>query len=485
MTKSVCAHLHVHSEYSLLDGACKVGRLAERAAAFGQPALGLTDHGVMNGAVELHQACATHGIKPIIGCEVYLVEDHTASGPGRVERNHLTLLAASDDGYRNLVRLSSAGFLEGLRRGKPTVDMGQLASHSEGLIALTGCLASRFCQRLLEDRPDDARAHADELVNALGRENVYFEVQKNGLAEQDKCNEGIVRIAREMGGALVGTGDVHYLRREDYDHHTALLCVQTKSTLAQPKMTFATNEFYLRDSDEMVAAFAEWPEAMASTIEIAERCDVTLELGRQLIPRYPTPGGEPVGEYLRARVLEGLALRYGDPPPAEALERMEMELSVIERMGFDSYFLIVWDFVAYAKRSGIAVGPGRGSAAGSMVAYCLQITDVDPLRYGLLFERFLNPRARVDARHRHRLLRARPRARDALRDRQVRPRVGRADRHLRQDVPARGHPRRRARARPGLRRRRPPRQADPRPDHGPRTVVRGVPRARRAAAQGL
>ena len=394
MTHQSCAHLHVHSEYSLLDGACRIEALAKRAAEFGQPALGLTDHGVMNGMVELHSACAKHGVKPIFGCEIYLVDDHTAkmkSPPTRVERNHLTLLAADDTGYRNLVALSSAGFLEGLHRGKPTLDLAQIEQRSEGIVALTGCLASRFCQRLLGDRPQDARAHADDLMRIFGGENVYFEVQKNGLTAQDKCNEGIVRIAQEMGGSLVGTGDVHYLRREDYDHHTALLCVQTKSTLAAPKMTFETNEFYLRDSAEMASAFAEWPEAIASTLEIAERCTVELELGKQLIPKYATPDGSSEHDYLRAQVQQGLRLRYGDPLPAEALARMEMELSVIDRMGFNAYFLIVWDFVKFAKENGIAVGPGRGSAAGSIVSYCLAITDVDPLRYDLLFERFLNP----------------------------------------------------------------------------------------------
>ncbi len=395
MTAPACAHLHVHSEYSLLDGACKIEALAARAAEFGQPALGLTDHGVMNGAVELHKACAKHGVKPIVGCEIYLVDDHLAAsaGPGspKVQRNHLTLLARSDAGYRNLVKLSSAGFLDGLNRGKPTVDLGQIEQHSDGVIALTGCLASRFCQQLLEDRLQDARAHADDLRRIFGQENVYFEVQKNGLAAQEKCNDQIARIARELGGGLVGTGDVHYLRREDYDHHTALLCVQTKSTLAAPKLTFDTNEFFLRDNSEMADAFAQWPEATANTLEIAERCSVELELGKQLIPSYSTPDGSSESEYLRARVLEGLTLRYGDPPPAEAIERMEMELGVIDGMGFNAYFLIVWDFVRYAKENGIAVGPGRGSAAGSIVAYCLAITDVDPLRYGLLFERFLNP----------------------------------------------------------------------------------------------
>jgi DNA polymerase-3 subunit alpha len=388
---SACAHLHVHSEYSLLDGACKVERLAERAAAFGQPAVGLTDHGVMNGAVELFTACRKHGIKPIFGCEAYVVEDHARRAPGRLDRFHLTLLAATPTGYRNLVKLSSAGFLEGFQRGKPSVDMEQIAAHAGGVIALTGCLQSRFCQHLLDGRDGEARAHAQALIDAFGADNVYFEVQKNGLAEQERANGGIVRIARELGRPLVGTGDVHYLRREDYHHHAALLCVQTKSTLSQPKISFDTNEFYLRSSEEMVGAFAEWPEALASTLEIADRCAVELELGRQLIPRYPTPDGTSEPEYLRALVQAGLRLRYGDPTPAEALERADYELSVIERMGFSGYFLIVWDFVKYAKDSGIAVGPGRGSAAGSLVSYCLQITDLDPLRYDLLFERFLNP----------------------------------------------------------------------------------------------
>ncbi len=387
----VCAHLHVHSEYSLLDGACKIDKLAERAASFGQPALALTDHGVMNGSVELATACRTHGIKPIQGCEVYICDDHRKRATGRMRNYHLTLLAESAVGYRNLVKLCSAGFLEGLQRGKPLVDAELMAAHSEGVIALTGCLASRFCQALIHDKPRDARAAADELLNVFGPENVYFEVQKNGLAEQEKANEGIARIAREVARPLVGTGDVHYLRREDFDNHRALLCVQTKSTLAAPKLTFDTNEFYLRSSEEMASVFAQWPEALASTLEIAERCDVELELGRQLIPHFECPGGGPERVYLRELVLEGLARRYGDPVPAEALARADYELDVVEKMGFSAYFLIVWDFVKYAKDAGIPVGPGRGSAAGSIVAYCLAITDVDPIRYDLLFERFLNP----------------------------------------------------------------------------------------------
>jgi DNA polymerase-3 subunit alpha len=385
-------HLHAHSEYSLLDGACKIEAMAARAAELGQPALGLTDHGVMNGAVDLYKACGKHGIKPIIGLEAYFVEDREAvKEQVRYERNHLTLLAENDAGFANLVRLTSSGFLEGFSRGKANVDMDLLSRHAEGVIALTGCLQSRICRRLVEDRPDDARAHIDDLIQAFGPDQVYFEVQKNGIDQQEKANEGIVRFARELGRPLVGTADVHYLRREDFDNHAALLCVQTKSTLEAPKLSFDTNEFFLKSSEEMAESFAEWPEAMASTVEIAERCEVEIELGKLLLPRYPTPDGTEPEEMLRRIAVDGLRARYGDPPPAEAVERLEFELGVIEEMGFSSYFLIVWDFVRFAKENGIAVGPGRGSAAGSIVSYSLQITDLDPLANDLLFERFLNP----------------------------------------------------------------------------------------------
>ena len=392
MSNSSAVHLHAHSEYSLLDGACKIDAMAARAAEMGQPALGLTDHGVMNGAVDLYKACKKHGIKPIAGFEAYFVDDvKTIKEKPKYERNHLTLLAESDTGLANLVKLTSAGFLEGFSRGKANVDMEMLAAHAEGVIVLTGCLQSRFCHRLIEERPDDARAHLDDLIQAFGPEQVYFEVQKNGIPEQDKANEGIVRYARELGRPLVGTADVHYLRREDFEDHAALLCVQTKSTLEAPKMSFDTNEFYLKDSEEMAASFAEWPEAVPTTLEIAERCNIDIELGKLLLPRYPTPDGEEPEAMLRRVAEEGMRSRYGDPLPAEAVERMEFELGVIEEMGFPSYFLIVWDFVRYAKDNGIAVGPGRGSAAGSIVAYALTITDIDPLAEDLLFERFLNP----------------------------------------------------------------------------------------------
>ncbi|MDX6504695.1 MAG: polymerase subunit alpha, partial [Gaiellaceae bacterium] len=250
---------------------------------------------------------------------------------------------------------------------------------------------SRFCRRIVEDRPDDARAHVDDLIQTFGAEQVYFELQRNGIDDQDKANKGIVEVAKEVGRPLVATADVHYLRREDYDNHAALLCVQTKSTLEQPKLRFDTNEFYLKDPGEMTESFAEWPEAVPMTLEIAERCEVEIQLGNLLLPRYPTEDGSEPEEMLRRIVGEGLKRRYGDPVPAEAQKRLDFELGVIQEMGFASYFLIVWDFVKYAKENGVAVGPGRGSAAGSIVAYSLDITDIDPLEHKLMFERFLNP----------------------------------------------------------------------------------------------
>ena len=306
------AHLHVHSEYSLLDGACKIDDLAARAAAFGQPALGLTDHGVMNGAVELYKAAKKHGIKPIVGCEVYLVDDHKAD-PRRAARSAITSRSSRRATRAIATSCGSrrSGFLEGLQRGKPTVDLGLLERHGKGIIALTGCLASRFCQRITDGRMDDARAHAQDLLGIFGSDNVFFEVQKNGLALQDQANEGIVQIARELGRPLVGTADVHYLGREDYHHHTALLCVQTKSTLQAPKMTFETNEFFLKSTEEMAQSFAEWPEALASTLEIAERCSTRDRARPPAHPALP-PGG---------RGREGLPARAGDGGHAAALRR--------------------------------------------------------------------------------------------------------------------------------------------------------------------
>ncbi len=354
MSAQPFAHLHVHSEYSLLDGACKIDALVKRAAAFDQPAIGLTDHGVMNGAVELFKAAKKEGIKPIVGCEIYLVGDLNAEK--KQKRTHLTLMAQNNEGYKNLVRLSSAGFLQGMSSGKPAVDMALLQQYSEGSSRSPGCLASTFAKALVKDRADIARRHIDDLVQIFGPEDVYIEIQKNGIPEQDIVNEGAVRIARDAGLPLVGTADVHYLRREDYHHHSALLCVQTKSTLQNPKMQFSGNEYYLKSTEEMVAAFAEWPEAVPMAAEIADRTEIDIPLGGILLPRF-LPEGEDEHAYLRELVFAGLRERYGDPIPAEAVERAEMELGVINKMGYDAYFLIVWDFIKYAKDHGIAVGP--------------------------------------------------------------------------------------------------------------------------------
>ena len=391
-SKGQVVHLHVHSEHSVLDGACNIKEMAARAAELEMPALALTDHGVMNGALDMYKACRANDIKPILGIEAYFVDDREAvKSQGRYERNHLTLLAENNTGFANLVALSSEGFLEGYHRGKANVDMELLQRHSEGVIVLTGCLQARFVKRLVEDRPDEAREHLDELIQVFGPEQVYLEVQKNGIADQDKANEQIARIAREVGRPLVGTADVHYLREEDHVNHSALLCVQTKSTLAEPKMKFDTNEFFLKDAERMNREFAEWPEAIPSTLEIADRTEIDIPLGRILLPSFPTENGETESQMLRRLVEEGLKNRYGDPVPAEARSRMEFELGVIEEMGFPAYFLIVWDFIHYARENNIAVGPGRGSAAGSIVSYSLGITDLDPVEHDLLFERFLNP----------------------------------------------------------------------------------------------
>src|ERR1700709_241825 len=263
VTTPAAVHLHAHSEYSLLDGACKIGGVGERAAGLGQPALGLTDHGVMNGAIDLYKACNKHGIKPIVGLEAYLVDDRKAiKEQTRYERNHITLLAENDTGFSNLVKLTSAGFLEGFSRGKANVDMELLERHSEGVIVLSGCLASRLCRRLVEEREDDARAHLDDLIQTFGPDQVYMEVQKNGIDDQDKANEGIVRFAKEIGRPLVATADPRSLTRADYKNHAALLCVQTKSTLAAPGRTGGSDELKRKSSGKMHEAFGEWPEAV-------------------------------------------------------------------------------------------------------------------------------------------------------------------------------------------------------------------------------
>jgi DNA polymerase-3 subunit alpha len=380
-------HLHVHSEYSILDGACRIPALAARAAELEMPAVALTDHGSLAGAVELVRETGKAGVKPLIGCELYVAEDRRAQRKGYA---HLTLLAEDNTGYANLIKLASAGYLEGYYY-KPRVDWELLERHSQGLVALSGCLSGRVCKALEENRPDDARADLDRLAQVFGRDSTYVEMQNAGLEIQQRINPGLAKLAGEAGLPLVATGDVHYLRHEDAKAHEALLCIQSGDSLKNPNhWKFDTDQFFFKSPAEMALDFPGHDEAMRRTLEIAERCNVTLELGNILLPKFPLPDGKDAFEYLVELCEKGLQKRYDRVTP-ELQERLRFELKTIKEMGFADYFLIVWDFIAFAKRNGISVGPGRGSAAGSLAAYCLEITDVDPIRYDLLFERFLNP----------------------------------------------------------------------------------------------
>jgi DNA polymerase III subunit alpha len=380
-------HLHVHSEYSILDGACRIPGLAARAAELEMPAVGLTDHGSLAGAVELYRETKKHGVKPLIGCEVYVCDDRRAQTKGYA---HLTLLAESNEGYGNLIKLASAGYLEGYYY-KPRVDWELLETHAKGLVALSGCLSGRVCKALEENRTKDAAADLDRLAQVFGRDSVYVEIQNAGLQEQARINPFLVELARESKLPLVATGDVHYLLHEDARAHEALLCVQSGDSLRNPnRWKFDTDQFYFKTPAEMAVDFADYPDAVARTLEVAERLNVEIELGVLRLPKFPIPDGRDAFDYLVELCEKGLGKRYGKATP-ELTERLQFELKTIREMGFADYFLIVWDFIAFAKRNGISVGPGRGSAAGSLAAYCLEITDVDPIHYGLLFERFLNP----------------------------------------------------------------------------------------------
>ncbi|MGI8479415.1 MAG: DNA polymerase III subunit alpha [Gaiellaceae bacterium] len=384
-------HLHVHSEYSILDGACRIPALVEKAKRLEMPAVALTDHGSLAGAVELYREARREGVKPIVGCEVYVTDDRRAQTKGYA---HLTLLAETNEGYANLIKLCSLGYLEGYYY-KPRVDWDLLEAHAKGLVALSGCLSGRVSRALAEERPKDARTDLDRLVQVFGRDSTYVELQNAGLAEQREINPKLVALAEETGLPLVATGDVHYLDSEDAYAHEALLCIQSGDTLKNPAhWRFDTNEFFFKTPEEMAGDFVGYEHALARTLEVAERCSVEIELGRILLPQYPVPEGRDAFDYLVELCEKGLLKRYGRATP-ELHERLRFELKTVREMGFADYFLIVWDFIHFAKQNGISVGPGRGSSAGSLAAYCLEITDVDPMRYGLLFERFLNP-ARKD-----------------------------------------------------------------------------------------
>jgi DNA polymerase-3 subunit alpha len=380
-------HLHVHSEYSILDGACRIPALAQRAAELEMPAVALTDHGSLAGAIDLVKETKKQGVKPLVGCEVYVADDRKAQAKGYA---HLTLLAQDNGGYANLIKLSSLGYLEGYYY-KPRVDWELLDRHSNGLIALSGCLSGRVCKALEEGRADDAAGELDRLATIFGRESVYVEMQNAHLDVQQRINPLLEQLAAKRGLPTVATGDVHYLRHEDARAHEALLCIQSGDSLKNPNhWRFDTDHFYFKTPQEMLADFAGRDGALRRTLEIAERCNVEIELGKILLPHFPVPDGRDAFDYLVELCEKGLERRY-DKPTTELRERLQFELKTIREMGFADYFLIVADFIGFAKRNGVSVGPGRGSAAGSLVAYSLEITDIDPIRYDLLFERFLNP----------------------------------------------------------------------------------------------
>jgi DNA polymerase-3 subunit alpha len=388
-------HLHVHSEYSLLDGACRIPELAQRAAELKMPALALTDHGNLFGAIEFYQGCLAAGIKPIIGCEVYLapgdMEDRKANSPKEAS-THFLLLAKNEAGYHNLLKLVSLAHLKG-QYYKPRIDKQRLREHSEGLIGTSACLAGEVARHIMAGRGKDAEASIETFQSIFAPGDFYLEIADHGIPQQKQVATELRRYAKDFGLKLVATNDVHYVRQEHAAAHDVLLCIQTGAKIAdENRMRYPAPEFYLKTQEEMAALFAEVPEALAQTLEIAEKCDLKIELGKNKFPAYTVPEGETREGYLRRLCYEGLEKRFPDRhQEAKLRERLDFELGVLSKTGFTSYFLITWDFIDYAKRNGIPVGPGRGSAAGSLIAYVLGITDLDPLRYGLFFERFLNP----------------------------------------------------------------------------------------------
>ena len=400
-------HLHVHTEFSMLDGAARLDDLVAKAVADGQPALGITDHGNMYGVLEFFKECRAQGVKPVIGTEAYMAYENRAERPprrGRVDDSggdteggkklyyHLTLLAESDQGYRNLIQLASLAFMEGYYY-KPRMDWELLARYHHGLIATTGCLGGHVLQSLLQGDEAGALDKAARLQDIFGKDNLFVELQDHGLQAQRDTNPKLVEIARKIGAPLIATNDSHYVHREDHEAHDALLCVQTGATLSDPKrFKFEGQEHYLKTAAEMRYLFRDLPEACDNTLWVAERADVDIEFGKPQLPDFPIPDGFiDAAAYLDHLTWEGAKVRWGSELSPSVVERVAYELQVIKNMGFASYFLIVWDLIKHAKDQGIRVGPGRGSAAGCAVAYSLRITDLDPIKYDLLFERFLNP----------------------------------------------------------------------------------------------
>ncbi|MGI8435988.1 MAG: DNA polymerase III subunit alpha, partial [Chthoniobacterales bacterium] len=388
-------HLHLHTEYSLLDGAIRMKELMQKAKEFGMPAVAITDHGNLFGAIEFYQAAKKAEIKPIIGCEAYMAPGSIKDRPNnqRDAAYHFTLLAKDETGYRNLVKLISTAHLDGFHY-KPRIDKELLAAHSEGLIGMSGCLKGEINMAIQSDNMEKARQSTAEFRDILGAENFFLELHDHGIEAQQKCNCMLPTLAKEFGLGLVAANDVHFLERAHHDAHDVMICIGTGKMVHDERRMRYTPELYFKSGEEMRALFPDHPDAIKNTLAIAERCNLELEFNKSKYPEYPAPEGKTREVYLRELCYQGLHERYGGRTDSELITRLDYELDVLEKAGFVSYFLIVWDFIHYAKGRGIPVGPGRGSAAGSMVAYVLGITDIDPLQFNLLFERFLNP-ARV------------------------------------------------------------------------------------------
>ena len=384
-------HLHVHTEYSLLDGACRINEIASAAKRKGFSSLAITDHGVMYGVIDFYRACQKEGIHPVIGCEVYVAPGSRFEKSHYQRYYHMVLLCENNTGYQNLIKLVSRGFTEGFYT-KPRIDDSLLEQYHEGLICLSACLAGEIPQKLLSNDYEGAKAKAEYYRDLFGKENFFIELQDHGIEEQRRILPDLARIAKETGVGLVATNDSHYIEPEDHEIHGVLLCIQTGSTISDDnKMEFQTNEFYLKTEEEMRELFKAFPQAIDNTGIIAERCQVSFEFGKRKLPRFEVPNNEDHLEYFRRACYDGLRAHYGDDPDKSLIDRLEYEIGTISKMGFVDYYLIVNDFVQYAKRHGIPVGPGRGSGAGSLCAYCIGITAIDPIKYNLLFERFLNP----------------------------------------------------------------------------------------------
>src|SRR5262245_6689466 len=394
MSRDSFVHLHLHTEYSLLDGSIRMKELMKKAAEFGMPAVAITDHGNLFGAIEFYQEAQRAGVKPIIGCEVYVAPgSHKDRPPSRRESAyHFTLLAESETGYRNLVKLVTAAHLDGFHYA-PRIDKEMLAARPEGLIGLSGCLAGEINSAIQANNIEKAKQSAAEYRDILGAENFFVELHDHGMEEQKICNVALVQIARDLGLGLVAANDVHFLRRSDHEAHDVMLCIGTGKMVQDESRMRYLPELYFKSPVEMRQVFRDFPEAITNTLHVGERCHLDLEFGRSKYPEYPVPVGKTREEYLRELCYQGLRARYGERGAAdpELTLRLDYELGVLEKTGFVSYLLIVWDFIHFAKEKGIPVGPGRGSAAGSIVAFVLGITDIDPLQFGLIFERFLNP----------------------------------------------------------------------------------------------